>query len=370
MRVPIAFCITELEPGGAERMFVELVTRLDRRRFYPRVYCLAGPPTNSLLSDALRVNQIETNFLGAKALWHAPTALWKLTRALQKTRPQIVQTFLFHANVLGAVAARWAGVADVVAGIRVAERKRWHLAATRLTSRLVDRHVCVSSDVAGHMEIAGLPADKLVVIPNGVDLTRFESAGAESSVAPGIPVGPKLVTFIGRLEEQKGAGRLIEVVTEQFARDPDLHLLVAGEGPLRSNVESAARLAGWAGRVHFLGWRQDILEILRASELLLLPSAWEGMPNVVLEAMAAARPVATFNVEGVRELLGPAAGPQIAEKNSPASLAESLGMLMENAPLRRELGIQNQRIVKQHFTLERMVRSYEQLYESLIARRN
>ena len=102
---------------------------------------------------------------------------------------------------------------------------------------------------------------------------------------------------------------LIETAPAWLERLPNCDLLVVGEGPLRRPLEATCQAKGIAGRVHFAGWRTDVPEILAATDLLVLPSAWEGMPNVVLEAMASRRPVVASDVEGVRELLG-AAAPQ------------------------------------------------------------
>ena len=116
-----------------------------------------------------------------------------------------------------------------------------------------------------------------------------------------------MVTFVGRLEKQKGVNWLIESAPLWLAELPDCHLLLVGDGPMRATLESAAAASGLGERIHFAGWRADVPEILAASDLLVLPSAWEGMPNVVLEAMASRRPVVATDVEGVRELLGPGA---------------------------------------------------------------
>lgn len=367
MTLPIAFCITELEPGGAERNLMELATRLDPERFAAQVYCLAGPPDNPVLIERLQAHGIPIHYLDASRSLSAPIALVKLTRLLRQQRPQIVQSFLFHANILGTLAARFSRVPHVLTGIRVAEHgRRSHIALARSTSRLVDRHVCVSSAVADFMRNAGLPCEKLVVIPNGVDLVRFESATACLPESLGLPAGRQLLLFVGRLDEQKGANRLLEILPGVFADHAECDLALVGDGPARPALERRAAQLGLAGRVHFLGWRAEIPEILKASQLLVLPSKWEGMPNVVLEAMAAGRAVVAFDVEGVAELLGPTGGPQIAERNSSAAFAAHLRSLLEKPALRNELGIQNQRRVKQHFTLEQMVSRYEQLYDSLL----
>ncbi len=117
---------------------------------------------------------------------------------------------------------------------------------------------------------------------------------------------------------------LIETAGAWLASLPDCDLLLVGTGPLQGRLESACRAAGIADRVHFAGWRSDVPEILAASELLVLPSVWEGMPNVVLEAMASRRPVVATDVEGVRELLGPLAARQLVRYGDTQDLIDKI----------------------------------------------
>ena len=313
-KISIALCITDLDIGGAERCLTQLAVRIDRSRFTPVVYCLGPRPVREDASclPALAKAGVEVHCLGGRGIWQFPAVARRLKRLLTAQKPQIVQTFMFHANLLGRIAARRAGVKAVVAGVRVAERAaRWHLRLDRLTQRWVDRYVCVSQSVAEFSaKQAGLPPEKLVVIPNGIDLDKYPAGQPADLRAFGIAAGRRAVTFVGRLESQKGVDWLIATAPHWLAKLPDCDLLLVGDGPLRPSLEAAANGAGIADRVHFAGWRPDIHEILAASSLLVLPSLWEGMPNVVLEAMASRLPVVASDVEGVRELLGPNAARQ------------------------------------------------------------
>jgi hypothetical protein len=150
--IRIAFCITELDPGGAERALVELVTRLDPAQFEPAVFCLG--PRGALAVDLERAN-IPVMCLGAtraRDVW----ILFRLRKALRAFRPVILQTWLHHANILGRIAGRLARVPIIVSGIRVAEqRSAWRLRMDRLTQSLVDAHICVSQDVAAFSKSKG-----------------------------------------------------------------------------------------------------------------------------------------------------------------------------------------------------------------------
>ena len=281
----------------------------------------------------------------------------------------MVQTFLYHANVVGALATRWAGVRAVVAGIRVAERGRRRWLAQRLAGGGVDSWVCVSEAVARHAQAAGrLPGRKLVVIPNGIDTAAYGPRAAAADLsALGIPAGRRAIVQVGRLDEQKGVDWLLRLAPDLLGRLPEHDLLLVGTGPALPALESLARSLGIAPRVHFAGWRTNIAEILRSCELLLLPSRWEGMPNVLLEAMASGLPVVATDVEGVAELLGPVSDAQIAALGSASAFVDKVAAIAQDPHKSAELGHQNHRTVEQRFTLRGMIERYERLYESLIA---
>lgn len=300
MAVPVAFCITELDPGGAERALYEIVTRLDPRDWTIRVYCL-GPETD--LARRLRDRGIDTVCLGARRASDLGV-LFRLIRELKAFRPTVLQTFLFHANIVGRLAGWWAGVPVVLSGLRVAERaRRWHLWLDRWTNSLVKCNVCVSEGVrqfAG--SVGGLSRDKLCVIPNGVDAERFANAVPADLSPMGIPGGAWTLVTVGRLTPQKGQDVLLEAVAPLMGDHPDLHLLIIGEGPERARLAQLATTLGVSDRVHLPGWQADVPGILKSSRAFVLPSRWEGMPNALLEAMASGLPCIATNVEGVDEL--------------------------------------------------------------------
>ncbi|HWB13168.1 MAG TPA: glycosyltransferase [Pirellulales bacterium] len=361
----VALCITELEIGGAERCLVELATRIDRRRILPIVYALSPPPEpdqRSLLPQ-LQAAGVETHFLGATRAQHLPAAVGRLTRLLKRQRPDLLQSFLFHASFVGRWAAWRAGVPRVLSGVRVAEQGVWwHVWLDRITSRLVDRYVCVSGAVAEFARSRlGLPEDRFVVVPNGVDVERFAAAPATDLADLGLSAGRRAVTYIGRLETQKGVAELIETGPQWLEKSPGHDLVMVGAGPMERQLRGLAEQLGVASRVHFAGWRSDVAEILKASDLLVLPSRWEGMPNVILEAMAAGRAVASTDVEGVRELLGEAATEQIVPRGDYGTLAARIAALVGDEGVRERLGAANRRRAEQ-FSWDKMVHAYEKLF--------
>lgn len=369
-KIKVALAITELDLGGAERCLTEIARRVDPQRFSPIVYCLGPRPSRPEMSclPALETAGIEVHCLDGRHVWQFPLIVSRLRKLLQKQRPDVFQSFLFHANVLGRIAARRAGVKTVLSGIRVAERRcQWHLRLDRWTEGWVDRYVCVSRSVADFTaDAGGIPREKLAVIPNGIDVELYTSQPPADLSSLSIPPGRRLVTFIGRLEPQKGVQWLVETATAWLAELPHCDLLLVGEGSLQNQLETMCRAKGIAGRVHFAGWRSDIPQILAASSLLVLPSAWEGMPNVILEAMGSGLPVVATNVEGVSELLGPQTTSQTVPYGDTAALTSKILQFLHNASFVKSVGQENRRRAEEHFSISRMVKAYENLWESIL----
>lgn len=362
--IRIAFCITELDPGGAERALVELVTRLDPARFSPAVFCL-GP--RGKLAEVLEAAGIPVTSLGAKGLRHFGV-VFRLSRALRQFRPVILQTWLFHANLLGRIAGRFAGVPIIVSGIRVAERRsRKRLWADRLTQSLVAAHVCVSRDVAEFsIKTGGLEASRVHVIPNGVDVSRFEHAKPLDLSFLNIPPNSKVLLFVGRLDPQKDPIWLLEAFPLIQKSIPHLHLLYVGDGVMKSELLNEIQTRQLMDVVHVLGWRADVPELLKAADALVLCSRWEGMPNVVLEAFASGTPVVAALVEGISDLVTDRETGLAVSHRQTEALAAAVVSILEDSVLGAQLAIASQSFVGEKFTWEASAERYVKLYEDLL----
>jgi glycosyltransferase involved in cell wall biosynthesis len=413
----IAFTITELDVGGAERCFTNLAVGLDRRRFEPSVYCLAPPPRDDQLVRQLQEAGVPVYFLGAKHAWQLPAIRKRLERLLAQQQPLIVQSFLFHADVVSALAARAIPQARILFGVRVEDPSWWRRRVELALMRRVHGVVCVSNQIAAGLRASHIPDEALTVIPNGIDLDRFDAAsgqdagvlsresGARSSGADTNPSdyrlpatdyrlpatgyrhtasahssaateppsdhltdlqGRRVMLFVGRLHPQKGLDWFLRQCPGLFRTLPDHDLVIVGDGPQRRSLESLAASLGIAGRVHFLGRRDDVAQLMRRSEMLVLPSRWEGMPNVVLEAMAARLPVVCSRVSGASELLGENFEPQSFAFGNAVAVLERIARLAGDTDLRTVLGGENRRRAESQFSLRVMICRYAALYESLV----
>jgi glycosyltransferase involved in cell wall biosynthesis len=364
----ISFLITELDHGGAERALVRIVTGLDRSLWEPRVISLSdrGP-----LTEPLEAAGIPVTAIGAGRV-RSPAGLWRatvgLTRCLKEQQPAVLQTFLFHANIAGRLAAKRAGVPAVVSGIRVAEKRgRWRLNVDRWTERLVDRHVCVSQSVADFsIRESGLSESKVVVIPNGVDVERFASVQPADLSQFGIPPGAQTVLSVGRLDEQKNPLGLLRSFAALAESHRQAHLLFVGHGPEEDTLRAAIAELKLESRVHLAGWQANVPGIFRACDLFVLASKWEGMPNVLLEAGAAGISIVSTRVEGAEEIISSRDCGVLVEISQPEELARAMRDCLNDPAAANDRAVRLQRIIAERFTWDSVVGSYSELYESLL----
>jgi glycosyltransferase involved in cell wall biosynthesis len=364
----IALCITDLDVGGAERALVRLATGLDRVAWRVEVFNLSGP---GVLSEELRDAGIPCHDLGGRS-GRDVRVLWRLYRGLSRFDPAVVQSYLFHANVASRFAGLLAGVPVRVSGLRVAERQSgWHTRLDRWTQSLVSMNVCVSEGVARFSTgPGGLNPAKLSVIANGIDIECFNHVEPAERCEFGIPEKAPVLLGVGRLHAQKGWPVLLQAFESVLAQVPAAHLVIAGDGPERTTLEQW--LAGHpAARANtrLLGRRGDVPRLLRMATTFVLSSHWEGMPNVVLEAMAAECPVVATAVEGVPELVTEGVTGLSVPAGDARRLADAITRMLLDPGLRKSCAAAARVRVATQFTWPDVVARYETLYRRLLADR-
>ena len=367
----IDFVITELYAGGAERCLVEIALGLAETGDDVRVFSIGSLPSGdqALLVDRLRNAGIPLDSGQADSITNTLGAYRQLQAWLAASPPDLCQTFLYHANVMGTRAAKTTGVSTRIAGIRVAESKALRCHLERLALRSCSSVICVSQAVKQFASTKlGCPNEKLTVIPNGVDVSRFASATPFDWSKIGWSNDSMVTLFVGRLHRQKGIELLQSQIDEIAPLGSNRRLLLVGDGPLRGDLEKWSNRLG-PERVQLLGWQPDVAALIKSSRLLVLPSHYEGMPNVILEAMAAGSPVVCSRVEGSGELLENSREEQSFIAGDAPSMARLIHRLQTDNPLAEELGLQNQAFVKQRFSVAAMVDAYRSHYRSVLGRR-
>ena len=232
--------------------------------------------------------------------------------------------------------------------------------------RHADAVVTISQAIEAELVDFGLSTVPFHRIPNAVDCSDFSPAeGAERAALRsrlGLPENRVLCAFVGRLVPQKDPDLLVEAWLMDSL--PNAHLILVGDGPLRSSLES--RLAGDKGRVTFVGATADVVSYMRAADFLVLPSRAEGMSGVILEAMACGLPVIATDVPGNREVLGEDGRVGLlVPGGKPSGLAKAIGTLVASQELRQKIGASARTVALERFDIQRVATQYLSLYEEL-----
>jgi len=367
----LAYVIGELGKGGAEYQLYELLRGLDRGRFDPAVFVLSA---GGYWSDRIRELGVPVHAIARRGSADVMRVV-RLRRALRDFAPDVLHTVLWSANVYGRLAAVGLGIPFVVTAERnVIARPRWQIAVERGLDPLTDLYLVNSAAVTETLVAReGLPATKVRVIHNGIDLGRlpaFEPARAAARARAGLPQDRRLVAQVGRLAPQKDYPTFLAAAAQVARAVPDVDFLVVGEGGLRGELEAMARALGIAERVHFLGLRHDVPVLLGGVEVLALTSLYEGLPNVVIEAMAAGAVVVATDVGGARELVVPGETGMLVPPRDPDAAAMAMVDLLWDEPRRLRLASAARRRIEASFSVDAMVRATSTVYlDGLAAKR-
>jgi glycosyltransferase involved in cell wall biosynthesis len=372
----ITHVISGLEVGGAELTLLKLVRGMNHGRFRSRVISLTTP---GALAPVLEAAGAPVHALGLRRRAPNPLALLRLVRWLRKEQPDVVQTWLPHADLLGGLAARMAGNLPVVWNLRSTnlppgEIRRTTAWIQRLLAHgsgiLPRRIVACSAAARSYHERLGYAAGKMVEIPNGFDSAAFRvdpEARAHARAAWGLRPDDVAACLVGRLHAQKDQASFVRAISLLAPRYPQLRAVMIGEGlsPAQPQVADWVRASGYADRFRLLGRREDVARLLPGADLLVSAAAFaEGFPNVVAEAMACGLPCVVTDVGDSARIVG--ATGEVVPPRDPTALAAGMAKLINRgAGQREELGRAARRRIEAKFSLATMIERYEQLYEGM-----
>ncbi|HVG53295.1 MAG TPA: glycosyltransferase [Vicinamibacterales bacterium] len=376
-RTRILKVVPTLMCGGTENQFMTLGRMLDRKRFDLGFACLRrwGPFVEELgqLGIPLREYQIAT-FRSV----HALAQQARLAQQIVRSRVDIVHAYNFYGNVFAIPPARLVAPV-VIASIR--DRSpyltRMQKRVQRYTCQFADR-ILVNADAVKDWLIAneGYDGSKIVVIRNGVDMTRFGGAPAGARIRSelGIAADARLVVVVSRLARLKGIEHFLQAAAALKPRYPDVRFLVVGETspPAPAYLEelkAQARALGVERVVIFTGLRSDVPDLLGAADVSVMPSLNEALSNVLLESMAAGAPVVATRVGGTPEALIDGETGLLVPPGDTGAIVASVSQLLDDPALARRLGIAARRVISEQFSVERMVTATQDLYAELLAQK-
>lgn len=297
-------------------------------------------------------------------------SLWRLCR---REKFDLVATHTSKGGFLGRLAARWAGVPHIVHHahgfafnkVLPPRTKRFYIALERFAARASDLIISVNDEHRSTAIELGIEApERIRTIHNGIDVGAFTVSDRTAERRRlGFDDSTLLIGAVGRLAPQKGYIYLIQAFQLLAERFPSARLVVAGIGPLASELEGAARRLGVAGRVDFLGFRRDVAGLLAAFDVYTQPSLWEGHSISLIEALAAGRPIVATDIDGNREVVDHGETGLLVPPEDPKALADAIENLLTNPGLARQLAANARRAAIERFSQENMVRQNLEAYD-------
>ena len=377
-RIKVTHILTRPELGGAQVNTIYTVRHLDRDRFAPS---LITAPDGPLAGDAAAIPRAEVIFVPDLVREIRPGKDWragrKLVRLLRALSPQIVHTHSSKAGMLGRWAARRAGVPVVVHTVhgfpfhdhQPAVVRRLFIGLERAAARLTDRFVCVSrADVEKGRRYRVFDPSRATLIRSGIDIGACRAArgrGADLRAELGLPGAAPLVGMVACFKPQKDPVGFVRVAALVRHTVPDARFLMIGDGELRPAVEAARREEGLDGSLLLAGWRRDIPAVMDACDVVVLTSLHEGLPRVIPEAMACARPVVATAVDGTPEAVSDGVTGYLVPPRDAGQAAGRIVQLLRDPAAAQRMGGAGARRVTE-FDIVAMVRRQEELYLDLL----
>jgi glycosyltransferase involved in cell wall biosynthesis len=358
--------------GGVEQVLLNTLTGLDRQRWRPVLFHHPEPGLRPLLAKAQSLN-VQLRTVPRMQTMRDISRLPQFIRALWAERPAI-----FHAHLTWPLSCKYGLAAAVLARVPVVvatahlyvdlSEKPLLYAQPRLVAAGVDRYLAVSHEVARQLRNSlHIPARKVQIVHNGIPLAPFNRPAntmlrATLTQATERPI----VLMTARLHEQKGHRYLIEAA----AQVPEAIFVLAGEGSERVSLEAQAKELGIDDRIIFLGFREDIPDLLANCDLFVLPSLYEGLPLSILEAMVASRPVIATAIGGTDEVVVHGETGLLVPPADPTALARAIRAVLADPALAQRLATAGNGRVHQEFSAEIMVQRVMQIYDELMCSRD
>jgi glycosyltransferase involved in cell wall biosynthesis len=367
-RIKVCYMAHTFAVGGAEEMVLNLVRHLPPR-FEPVVCCIndAGP-----IGEEIRKTGTPVAVLGLTPGLRHPWHVGGIRRYLRETKPAIVHTFLLTASLYGRLAALLERVPIVIGTeVNIYERKRrHHIVAERMLMARTSR-VIVSANSVRDFYVSQIQADpaKIDVVYNAVDWKSIQPTRSRAHIRAslGIDANARLAGVIARLTEQKGHRYLFRAMASPELAD--MQLIVVGDGDLRDVLKADAQALAIAPRVHFLGARRDLGDLLAAMDVFVMPSLWEGLPLSMILAMGAGLPVVATAVAGIPEVVENGKTGWLVPAGSVVGLSQALKEVFANPARASEVGQAARDFVLPRFGVDTYVNSVSGLYDRLLAER-
>ena len=368
----VMFIISGLERGGAEYQLVATAALMSARGWEVTVLSYL-PFTNSSWGSELHGTEVRLLTLNASSGRQGYFSLIKAVLVVKRLKPDILVGFMFHGIMTARIAGRLTGALAIVSSVRNERdsplRERIMRATDGLTDAVTVQSCHLASELA-HRQVAA--SSHVYVIPNSVDVAHFAMRLYGDRTRERFRVGRDqfLWLAVGRLDEAKDYPNLLNAFAALAQRHHNTRLMIAGDGPLKGDLHSMVQRMDMDSRVRLLGLRQDMPALYAASDALVLSSAWEGMPNVLLEAMASRTPVVATSVGAVPEVVADGKTGFIVPPHDHRALSNAMARMIElPEETRRAFGRAGYDRVLSDYSRESVIDKWEDLFDRLLSDR-
>lgn len=367
-QVTVAYMLNQFGVGGADRQLLELLKRLDRSRYRPLLYLGSA---SGFVTEELHDLGIPVRFVRGHG--GSKFSAGTLAAEFRRERPEVIHSWMFVANTWGRIAGRLARVPVIITSDRgmdtdLPSMYRWiDVALSPLSLRVIVNADAVAENVHRTRYV---PRSKIVTIYNGVDLDVYGKPvdRLEARRLLDLPPEVAVIGMVASFSTRKRWDVFLDTVAEVARRRPIIAACV-GDGGLRPAMEEYAREKGLQDVARFYGVRSDIAEVMAALDVFVLSSDDEGMPNVVMQAMAARRPVVATDAGGTREIVVEGQTGYVVPLRDVGGLLDRIDALLDDGAKAREFGEAGRRRVERHFTFDTCVARTTGLYETLLERK-
>lgn len=374
--------VMEATIGGTKRHLLALVRGLDRAQFQVEV---AAPEMRSEAFDdvtftkEVREAGITQHFVPMQRAISPGSdvaCFWRLVALMARGHYDLVHTHSSKAGFLGRFAARTAGVRTVVhtphgfyfLNQKPGRKRSFYLRLERIAGLMTHRMIALSpTEMAEAMDNGIVRADKVALIENGIRVPSPPGLATVSRLREVLaPGAEQLVGTVARFTPQKGPFDFVRMASHLVHAVPGVHILWCGDGELREQVEALSRELGISDRLHFLGYRTDVLDIMSTLDVFVLTSHWEGLPYTVLDAMALEKPVVATAAVGTRDIVQEGITGMLTPVGDPEAAARAIARLLLSPAERKAMGAAGRNTVLRRFSQEAMVERTGQLYLDLV----
>lgn len=357
----------EPQPSGQTTHVLSLARGLDKEKY--EITVVLPKHLQNSLKDFERTGVRVVLLPMGKIFW-SPRSIISLMRLIHRQRFDVVHVHSQEAGLFVRVIARLAGAKAVIytpqcTNIR---NKRWfwlYQSLEKNLSYITDKIISVNETDRLQIIGWGIPSSKVITIRNGVDLNLFTESMDVEEIRRKIGLDEKqpVVMQVGRLNDQKDPLIFVKGASLVIHEHSEVQFVLVGDGPLKDEVRGAIQELGLNNQMHCLGWQDNAYKLIAMADIISLTSRWEGLPYVLLEAMAWSRPVVTTAVNGCPEVVKDGINGYLVPVNDPPSWAKSVIKLLENPEGSIEMGLSGNRLIKEEFSLQRMIGQIDQLYD-------